>query len=144
MKLFIDTNILFDYAFEESAHHFPAKGLIDQAPKLGHELFTSPYSYLTAFYSLRRHLGTANTAQFLYQMSHRVLIENGEVHQNLQQHLLRVAIAGTGDIEDLYQQDIAVALKADAVITRDRQFIQQCQETNLAAYLPDVFLAGEL
>lgn len=143
MKLFIDTNILFDYAFPLSPHHAPAKQLIDLSPELGHELITSPYSYLTAFYSLRKHLRVEHTAAFLLQMSKRVLIQDTSLSEQIPLHLLAIASAGKGDLEDLCQQDIAVKSGADVIITRDLQFIVQCEKVGIMAIQADLFLASQ-
>ena len=134
MKIFLDTNILIDYLSRREPFFVPSALLFQLGKRNKCHLMLSSLSFATASFILQAH----------YKMTHAAVVTLFEKIVELC-HITTVdaqtvqnAIASDfKDFEDALQYYSAATVKADYIITRNKQdFIQSA----ISVYTPEEFL----
>lgn len=113
-KIFLDTNIIIDVIGNRQPFSLPAANVLNLACTGEAELYATALTFANALYVLRKHLGTTDATQRLKQLSEIVRIAPAT-----QLEVERAFHSENPDFEDALQYFAAVAIEADAIITRN-------------------------
>lgn len=113
-KIFLDTNIIIDVIGNRQPFSLPAANVLNLACTGEAELYATALTFANALYVLRKSLGTADATQCLKQLSEIVRIAS-----TTQAEVEQAFNSQNPDFEDALQYFAAVAVKADAIITRN-------------------------
>lgn len=122
MKLFLDTNVLFDLFLSEREQHAGSNALAKAAIRGNVQAVISATSVLTVLYSLRKYGLRMDlvVARLSALLPHLIIAHIGQAE------LLAGINSGWNDLEDAVQ--FQAALKAggvDAIVSNDKDFKQQ-------------------
>lgn len=122
MRLFLDTNVLFDLFQAERPHHVHSNALAKAAVRGRVELVISAASVMTVLYSLRKY----GLPIHMVMDRLNLLLPHVQVAPTGVSELLAGINSGWSDLEDAIQFHSALAAGSmDAIVSNDTDFKQQ-------------------
>lgn len=114
MKVFLDTNVIVDVLAQRQPWAPASTRVLARIAAGRHGGFVAAHTVTTAFYLLRKHIGTERALAALQDLVKIVRVVNVD-HDTVVQALA----LGWKDFEDAVQTVCAVGIDADVFITRD-------------------------
>lgn len=134
IKVFLDTNVLIDYLSRREPFFVPAALLLQLGKRKKCQLMVSSLSFATASFILQAHYKMTHEAVVtlfakIVELCHITTVDAQTVQDSIASEFK--------DFEDALQYYSAVRVKADYIVTRNKQdFIQ----SKVPVYTPEEFL----
>ncbi|MCM1136878.1 MAG: PIN domain-containing protein [Clostridium sp.] len=133
MRILIDTNIMLDVLMGRQPYFDIADRIIKLCAEKKVEGYIAAHSIPNMFYILRKYMSDSERREALKLLCQIVKIEGIDSSKIF----LAIENGKFSDLEDCLQEECAVAISADYIVTRN---IKDFEFSRVPAILPDIFL----
>lgn len=132
-KLFLDANIILDYAMNRPVGYKPAKQIFESIVAKEHSGYTSPIAIHIITYIYKKDFGATAARGLILSLLNDITVLNTS-----HEIVIQAMSAGWSDIEDSLQYYTALANKMDVFLSRDEDLAKRALPT-LPVYTAESF-----